>query len=78
MGEFIFQMAYFQTKIPIWEKFGGSCNGRCGYILWPFGLFYGHLVYFMVIWYIYLVCFGMLTEEKSGNPALFYESVQKK
>jgi hypothetical protein len=44
------------------------------------GLFYGHLVYFTVIWYIlwqfgvfvgYLVYFsrfGMLHQEKSGNP----------
>jgi hypothetical protein len=23
------------------------------YILWPFGMFYGHLVYFMIIWYIF-------------------------
>jgi hypothetical protein len=54
------KMAYFQTKIPILVNFGGSCNGKCWYILWPFGLFYGHLVYFtygrlvylMVIWYI--------------------------
>jgi hypothetical protein len=23
------------------------------YILWPFGIFYGHLVYFMAIWYWY-------------------------
>jgi hypothetical protein len=22
-------------------------------ILWPFGLFYGHLVHFMAIWYIF-------------------------
>jgi hypothetical protein len=22
------------------------------YILWPFGIFYGHLAYFMAIWYI--------------------------
>jgi hypothetical protein len=22
------------------------------YILWPFGIFYAHLVYFMAIWYI--------------------------
>jgi hypothetical protein len=30
----------------------------CWYILCPFGLFYGHLVYFMVVWYIFtvLVC----------------------
>jgi hypothetical protein len=53
------------------------------YILWPFGIFYGHLVYFMAIWYIlwsfgifygHLVIwyifppFGILCQEKSGNP----------
>jgi hypothetical protein len=51
-------MAYFQTKkIPIWVNFGGSCNGRCWYILmaiWsilgPFGIFCGHLVYFPVLY----------------------------
>jgi hypothetical protein len=37
------------------------------YILWPFGIFYGHLVYFMAIWYIFSR-FGMLHLEKSGNP----------
>jgi hypothetical protein len=31
------------------------------------GLFYGHLVYFMLIWYNYSN-FGMLYQEKSGNP----------
>jgi hypothetical protein len=41
----------------------------------PFGTFYDHLVYFVVIWYIfghlvYFICFGMLHQEKSGNPAL--------
>jgi hypothetical protein len=39
----------FKPKIPIWVNFGGSCNGSCWYILWPFGLFYGHLVYFVAI-----------------------------
>jgi hypothetical protein len=44
------------------------------------GLFYGHLVYFTTIWYIvrpfgilydslvYFSHFGMLYQEKSGNP----------
>jgi hypothetical protein len=90
----------FKPKIPIWVNFGGSCNGRCLHIiwpfgipilwpfgipiLWPFGIFYGHLVYFMAIWSIlwsfglfyghldylvYLSRFGMLNQEKSGNPA---------
>jgi hypothetical protein len=49
----------FKTKILIWVNFGGSCNGRYWYILhvairyilrpfgllWPFGIFYGYLVY---------------------------------
>jgi hypothetical protein len=46
------QMVYFQTKIPIWVNFEGSCNGRHWYILLPFGLFYGHWVYFVVFWYM--------------------------
>jgi hypothetical protein len=33
-------------------------------ILRPFGIFYGHLVDFVVFCYI----FGMLYQEKSGNP----------
>jgi hypothetical protein len=31
------------------------------YILWPFGIFYGHLVYFSPR-------FGTLNRENSGNP----------
>jgi hypothetical protein len=61
------QMAYFQTKIPIWVNFGGSCNGKCWYILWlyrlcilwligkilwPFGEFHGYLVYISPLWYV--------------------------
>jgi hypothetical protein len=44
------------------------------YILWPFGMFCGHLVYFEAIWYslwllgIYFSRFGMLHQDKSGNP----------
>jgi hypothetical protein len=33
----------------------------------PFDIFYGHLVYLGVIWYIF-PRFGMLHQEKSGNP----------
>jgi hypothetical protein len=33
-------------------NFGGSCNGNCWYILWTYGLFYGHWKYFVAIWYI--------------------------
>jgi hypothetical protein len=49
---------YLQTKIPTWVTYGESCSGRCWYILWPFGIFYGELVYFVVIWYI-LWSFGI-------------------
>jgi hypothetical protein len=35
-------------------------------ILRPLEMFYGHLVYFVVIWYI-SPRFGILYQEKSGN-----------
>jgi hypothetical protein len=51
------------------------------YILWPFGIFCGHygifgghlVYYYIVVWYIILLFgifsrFGMLYQEKSGNP----------
>jgi hypothetical protein len=60
-------------------NYGGSCNVRCWYIMWPFGLhyghFYGYLVYFVAIWYIF-PRFGVLYQEKSGNPDLqLFQSV---
>jgi hypothetical protein len=68
-----------KPKIPIWVNFGGSCNGRCWYIIWPFGLFYGCLVCLWPfdIFYGYLVYFsryGMLYQEKSGHPASIHSS----
>jgi hypothetical protein len=64
----------FKPKIPIWVNFGGSCNGKSWYIIktiWSILLlleiFYGHLVYFVVIWYNFPQ-FGILYQEKSGNP----------
>jgi hypothetical protein len=50
----------FKPKIPIWGNFGGpkvEKVEKCGYILWPFGIFYRHLGYFKTIWYI-LCTFG--------------------
>jgi hypothetical protein len=47
----------------IWVNFGGSCNRRYWYILWPFGLFYGHLVYAVDIWSMlwpYNIYYGFL------------------
>jgi hypothetical protein len=45
----------FEPKIPIWVNFGGPYIGQCLYILWPFGVFNGHLEYFMTICYIFPV-----------------------
>jgi hypothetical protein len=61
-------------KIPIWVNFGGSCNGRCWYILWTFGLFCSHLVYFMVIWYIFpvLLC---CTKKNLATPVVKVEKI---
>jgi hypothetical protein len=36
-------------------------------ILGPIRIFYGHLVYFLIIWYIF-PRFGILYQGKSGNP----------
>jgi hypothetical protein len=44
---------FSKQKGPLWVNFGGSCNGRRWCILRPFGIFYGHLVYFTAIWYIF-------------------------
>jgi hypothetical protein len=50
----------FKPKIPIWVNFGGSCNGKSWFILWPFGLFNGYRKYCMAIWYI-LWSFGIFS-----------------
>jgi hypothetical protein len=68
-----FLAASFAPRLPdglfsyqIWINFGGPLHGKCWYILWPLGIFYCHLVKFVVIWYIFpvLVCLHL---EKSGN-----------
>jgi hypothetical protein len=43
----------------------GISNAHLVYF-WLFGIFCGHFVHFMVIWYIFFR-FGMLQKEKSGN-----------
>jgi hypothetical protein len=37
------------------------------YSFWPIGKFYGHLVHFVAILYIFSG-FGILYQQKSGNP----------
>jgi hypothetical protein len=38
----------FKPNVQIWVNLGGPWNEKW-YILWPFGIYYGHLVYFMAI-----------------------------
>jgi hypothetical protein len=63
----------FKPKIPIWVNFGRSCYKKSwqimtiSFILRPLEIFYGHLVHFVVIWYNF-PRFGILDQEKSGNP----------
>jgi hypothetical protein len=40
----------------------------------PLEISFGHLVYFVVIWYI-SPRFGILYQEKSGNPGVYYRWV---
>jgi hypothetical protein len=47
----------FKPKMPNWENFSEPQIGKCWNILWPFGIFYGFLGYFVTIWYI-LCSFG--------------------
>jgi hypothetical protein len=42
------------------------------YILWPFGIFYGHLVYFMAIWYI-LWPFGIFFQFLNVAPSKIWQ-----
>jgi H+/Cl- antiporter ClcA len=51
------QMVCFQTKDSNLVKFSRALDWKNGYILWPFGIFYGHLGYFVFSWYI-LCSFG--------------------
>jgi hypothetical protein len=51
-------MVYFQTENPNLGKFGRASDLKIWDILWTFGIFYGHLEYFMDIWDI-LWTFGI-------------------
>jgi hypothetical protein len=69
------QMVCFQTQNPNLGKFWRVLQWKIlvnfmtiWSILRPLEIFYCHLVYCVVIWYIF-PRFGILYEEKSGNPA---------
>jgi hypothetical protein len=69
------QMVYFYTKNPNLGKFWMCLQWKMlvyfmaiWSILRPFGIFCGRLLYFMVICKVYFSRFGMLYQDKSGNP----------
>jgi hypothetical protein len=73
------QMIYFQTKNPNLGNFRESCNGRCRYILWPFGQF---SCQFMTIWYILwsigiFPLFGMLYQKNLATLCATYFRMAK-
>jgi hypothetical protein len=49
------RMVCFQTNPPVSLHFGSPLNWNFWYLLWPFGILCGHLLYFMEIWYTYVV-----------------------
>jgi hypothetical protein len=71
-------MAYFKTKNHNLGKFVRTLEWKMLVILkavWSilrsFGVFRGHLIHFMFIWYI-LSRSGRLYQEKSGNPDNYF------
>jgi hypothetical protein len=62
----------FKPKIPIWVYFWGPSNGKCWYIIWPFGILCGHLVYFIYDHLVYFSCFGMLHIHNKKNLATLF------
>jgi hypothetical protein len=74
-------MVYFKTKNPNSGKFGWAFEWKIlvyfmviWNILQSFGIFYGHLVYLWPFGNVVVICyifprFGILRQEKSGNPA---------
>jgi hypothetical protein len=58
-----------ETKIPIWVNLQVLATEGVSIlsVLWLFGIFRDHLVYFVAIWYI-LYPFWYVVPTKSGNP----------
>jgi hypothetical protein len=77
------QMAYFQTRNRNLRKFWRVLQWKMlvffmafGLILRLFSIFYAHLVYLVVIWYI-LPRFGMFYQEKYGNHVLLVSKLKR-
>jgi hypothetical protein len=66
-------MGFVYQKVVFWVYVFCRALDICWYMLWPLGIFYGNLVHFVVIWYIYS-WFGKLYQDKSGNPVRHRET----
>jgi hypothetical protein len=52
----------FKPKIQIWVIFLGAYNGRCWFILWPFGIhIYGHQLYLYLSVLVYCITNNLAT-----------------
>jgi hypothetical protein len=60
---------FSNQKSRFGKKSAWSKIGKCGYILRPFGIFYGHLGYFMTIWHIVCSFFPVLVSCTKKNLA---------
>jgi hypothetical protein len=70
----------FKPKIPIWVNFGYFMVIWNGIFILPFGTFCVHLVHFGFIC-VHLISFsgfGIMYQEKSGNPASEARSISAK
>jgi hypothetical protein len=63
-------MIYFRTKNPNFDIFWKALERKILFILFPSGIFYGYMVYFVVIWDILL--------SFSDIPPLSWYSVPRK
>jgi hypothetical protein len=77
-------MVYFQIQNPNLGKFWSALDWKMLIYFMVIGDIYGHLGYFMTIWYI--LCsfgtlfsgFGIMYQEKFGNPASVNKKCPKK
>jgi hypothetical protein len=64
-------MVYLKTKNPIWVYLGGPWNGKCLYILQPFGTTYDHLAVWYNLWQFgILFPFWFVWTKKTWQPWL--------
>jgi hypothetical protein len=63
----------FKPKISIWVNFWRIWNERCWYISWSFGIFYGHLLYFVAILVLFIVIWYIFTHFKYVVPRKIWQ-----